>query len=411
MRTGRTEVLALVLAGGKGERLHPLTLERTKPSVPFGGKYRIIDFALSNLTNSGIYSIYVLVQYKSQSLIEHIRTTWRKAGVMPQHFITVVPPQMRLEGISDWYRGTADSVYQNINLIYDFKPKIVAIFGGDHVYRMNVRQMIDFHLKKKAKVTVSAVPVKSKESVHFGIVETDSDSRIINFKEKPFISEDKSVLASMGNYIFDADVLIEALGEVTAQQATTHDFGKDILPHLVGKKANVYAYDFSHNRIPALKKYEESFYWRDVGTIEQYWQANMDLLGRTPKLDLDNPSWPIYASNLYSPPSYIFNSTVDNSLLCEGTKVYGSNVKNSIIGRDVIIEEDCQIQDSIIMDFTVIGKHSKIKRAIVDRCNVIEQNTSIGLNHEQDVKKYVVDDCGIVILKRGSRKADYLDFE
>ena len=406
MRAGKSEILSLVLAGGKGERLSPLTLERTKPSVPFGGKYRIIDFALSNLTNSGIYSIYVLVQYKSQSLIEHIRTTWKKAGVMPQHFITVVPPQMRHEGIKDWYRGTADSVYQNINLIYDFKPKIVAIFAGDHVYRMNVKQMIDFHLKRKAHLTVSVAPVNSKESVHFGIVEANGDSRITNFKEKPVISEDKSVLASMGNYIFDADVLIETLGEVT-DQTTTHDFGKDIIPYLVKKNANVYAYDFSQNRIPSLKKYEESFYWRDVGTIEQYWQANMDLLGKSPKLDLDNPSWPIYASTLYSPPSYVVGSVVDNSLLCEGARISGANIKNSIIGRDVIIEEGCQIQDSIIMDFTVIKKKSRIKKAIVDRCNVIDQNTSIGLDKASDSKKYFVDDSGIVVLKRGSHKAEY----
>ena len=302
MKIIKEEVLAMVMAGGRGERLYPLTLERTKPSVPFGGKYLIIDFALSNLVNSGIYSIYVLVQYKSQSLIEHIRTTWSKGGMLSKHFITVVPPQMRKK--QEWYRGTADSVYQNINLMYDFKPRLVAIFAGDHIYRMNIKEMIDYHLRKKSQLTVSVMPVEAKHSSQFGIADIDGQGRLKNFEEKPAVCSRKNIFASMGNYIFDTDFLIDVL-EGDAKRETKHDFGKDIIPYLVKKKAKVYAYDFSKNKIPSRKSYEAKYYWRDVGNLSSYWQANMDILGSRPKLSLENPAWPIYASNLDCPPAYV----------------------------------------------------------------------------------------------------------
>ncbi|MCP4651794.1 MAG: glucose-1-phosphate adenylyltransferase [Candidatus Omnitrophica bacterium] len=406
MKHLRSSILAFVLAGGVGKRLYPLTLERTKPSVPFGGKYRIIDFALSNLINSGVYSIYVPVQYKSQSLIEHLRTTWRKSGVLSKHFITVVPPQMRREEIQAWYRGTADSVYQNINLIYDFKPKIVAIFGGDHIYRMNIKQMIDFHIKNKAHLTVSTTPIESKDASEFGIVQLDGSLRIKDFKEKPEMSGKSQVFASMGNYIFNADVLVETLEEMI-EKTTAHDFGRDIIPYLIRKKTRVFGYDFSKNAIPSLKKHEERGYWRDVGTIESYWKANMDLLGRRPKLDLTNHSWPVYGSSVDLPPAYTVGSDIDNSLVTAGVRVYGAKIKNSIIGRGVILEEGCKIEDSIIMDFAVIGKNCKIKRTIVDRYNTIKRNTRIGFNKESDAKKYFLDPSGIVVVKRGARKIFY----
>lgn len=397
-------ILALVLAGGRGGRLHPLTAERTKPSVPFGGKYRIIDFALSNLVNSGIYSIYVLVQYKSQSLIEHIRTTWRRGGVLPRHFITVVPPQMRKEGIQEWYRGTADSVYQNINLIYDFKPKFVAIFGGDHVYRMNIKEMIEYHVKRKAKVTVSVLPVKTKYSGSFGVVDVDSSSRVKGFTEKPSVFEDKEyIYASMGNYIFNTDVLIDMLEE-NAQKITSHDFGKDILPSILEKDIPLYAYDFTKNKIPNTRRYEEKSYWRDVGTIQNYWESNMDLLGIRPKLDLSNQVWNIYASNLASPPAYIVNSSVNNSLICEGSKISGAEIKDSILGRGVIVEKGCKINKSIIMDFTHIKSNCTINKTIIDRCNTIKKNESIGVNKDKDKEKYFVDSSGIVVLRRGGHR-------
>jgi glucose-1-phosphate adenylyltransferase len=404
------ETLAMVMAGGKGERLYPLTLERTKPSVPFGGKYRIIDFALSNLINSGIYSIYVLVQYKSQSLIEHIRTTWTKSGVIPYHFVTVVPPQMRREAVKDWYRGTADAIYQNINLIYDFKPRFVAIFGGDHIYRMNIEQMIDFHLAKKSHLTISTIPVKSHEAEHFGILDFDQDKRVKNFIEKPHLAGDKPVHASMGNYIFDADVLVRTLEEVT-EKSSLFDFGKDIIPYLVKKHAKVFAYDFSKNRVPGIKQHEEPAYWRDVGTIESYWQANMDLLGEKPRLNLDNLHWPIRASRIDAAPAYVSRSGVENSFISEGARIVGSKIKNSIIGRAVRIEPDCEIEDSIIMDFSVIQKGCKIKKTIIDRFNNIDPNYAIGFDRKKDAKRYHMDGSGIAVVKRASRKMSFSSVE
>ena len=408
MRVPRSNVLAFVLAGGKGERLFPLTSERTKPSVPFGGKYRIIDFTLSNLVNSGIYSTYVLVQYKSQSLIEHIRTSWRKFGVLPRHFITVVPPQMRRQETKEWYRGTADSVYQNLNLIYDFKPRFVAIFGGDHVYRMDIKGMVDFHIKKKAKLTIAAMPVESSQANQFGVAEVDGDLRVKGFQEKPLVPGNKTILASMGNYIFDADFLVDILNQLVKKRRI-NDFGKHIIPHLIKKKEKIFAYDFSGNRIPYLKKYESRYYWRDVGSVFSYWQANMDLLGKRPVLDLDNRHWPIYASNLNCPGAYTVDAKIENSIICEGTKIFGSNIKNSILGRSVVVEEDCEIEDSIIMDFTRIKKRSRIRKTIIDRFNTIAQNKTIGYNAEQDRKKYHLDPSGIVVVGRGLRSTEFLN--
>jgi len=408
MRVLGSNVLAFVLAGGKGERLFPLTSDRTKPSVPFGGKYRIIDFTLSNLVNSGIYSTYVLVQYKSQSLIEHIRTSWSKSGVLPRHFITVVPPQMRREETKEWYRGTADSVYQNINLIYDFKPRFVAVFGGDHVYRMDIKGMVDFHIRKRAKLTIAAMPVESSQAHQFGVAEIDSDSRVKKFQEKPLVSDNKTILASMGNYIFDADFLVDILNQLVKKRRN-NDFGKHIIPHLIKKKERIFAYDFSQNRIPYLKKHEARYYWKDVGSVFSYWQANMDLLGKTPVLDLDNRHWPIYASNLNCPGAYTVEANIENSIICEGTKIFGSKIKNSILGRAVVVEEGCEIEDSIIMDFTRIKKHARIRKVIIDRFNTIAQRETIGYDSTKDKEKYHLDPSGIVVVGRGSRSTEFLN--
>ena len=315
------------------------------------------------------------------------------------------PPRSTLFPYTTLFRSTADSVYQNINLIYDFKPKLVVILGGDNIYRMNIKQLIDFHLKQKSQLTISVIPVDSRQASKFGIVEME-DFVVKGFKEKPAFLGGKTVYASMGNYVFNADVLIEAL-EKMSPEITTYDFAKDIIPHLVDIGVKVSAYDFSNNRIPGLKKYEESFYWRDLGTIKSYWEANIDLLGKRPRLQLDNSDWPIYASNLNTPPAYIVDSMVDNSLISEGTRICGTKINNSIIGRNVKIDEGCAITDSIIMDFTHIKRGCKIKKAIVDRFNVIDRNSYIGFNRELDRKKYFVDNSGIVVIKRGSRKAFY----
>jgi glucose-1-phosphate adenylyltransferase len=338
-------------------------------------------------------------------LIEHIRTTWTKGSTLPNHFVTVVPPQMRKE--KEWYRGTADSIHQNINLVYDFKPRLVAIFGGDHIYRMNIKEMIDYHLKKKAQATVAVIPIDSKDAGQFGVADTASDGRISRFIEKPKMPKGKTVLASMGNYIFNAEFLIDVLAE-DARKNTDHDFGKNILPFLIeGKKAKIYAYDFSSNRIPSLKKYEADYYWRDVGTIKSYWEANMDLLGKNPKLDLDNQDWPIYASNLDCPPAHISDSQVENSLICEGARVDGAIVNNSIVGRSVKIEPGCVVQDSIILDFSRVGAGSQVKKAIVDRFNIIDKNSKVYRDKNLDSSKYFLDSSGIVVVKRGARKVFY----
>lgn len=404
-------VLAMIMAGGKGERLYPLTLERSKPSVPFGGKYRIVDFVLSNFVNSGMFSIYVLVQYKSQSLIEHIRNGWKRQGMMSNHFITVVPPQMRRDNVQDWYRGTADAIYQNINLIRDCMPDYVAVFGADHIYRMNIKEMLAFHKKRDADVTISCLPTPRSEASAFGIVDVDEDLRITGFTEKPAnpqgipYNPDFSFV-SMGNYIFKTEVLIEALEKDAASSTSAHDFGKDIIPQLINN-SNVVAYDYNKNRLPGLRADEEKGYWRDVGTLESFYQAHMDLLGDSPKLNLANRKWPVYSASFECPSTKVNNATVKNSLIGEGCIIGSAKISNSIIGRSVVIEDGVEIDGCIIMDNTVVKNNCKITKAIIDRFNLIDENTVIGENVEADNEKIFVSPSGISVIKRGPRQAAY----
>lgn len=399
-------VLGFVLAGGKGERLFPLTQERTKPAIPFGGKYRIIDFVLSNFLNSGIYSIYVLVQYMSQSLIQHLRAGWRISGRIKDHFITVAPPQMRWGDV--WFRGTADAVFQNLNLIQDMNPTHVVIFGGDHIYRMDITQMMHSHIERGADVTVAALPVSREEAKGFGVIEVDREDRIIGFQEKPerpkgMPSDPCSVYASMGNYIFNKDLLVDVLIE-DASRSTAHDFGKTIVPELV-PRARVYAYNLLQNAIPGLKPYEERGYWRDVGTIFTYWKAHMDLLGPTPTFDLGNPLWPILTEAFEGPPARVLRGEIEDSFISEGSLIEGATVKRSTIGRGVRVEEGAFIEESILMDFVEVGKGSRLRRVIVDRFNRIQPGDQIGYDPERDRKRYTVDHSGIVVIprQRGSR--------
>ena len=292
----RSKVLGIILAGGKGERLMPLTNERGKPAVPFGGKYRVVDFVLSNFVNSEIFSVYVLVQYLSQSLIDYLRLSWSNRGLVPGHFITVVPPQMRMGEF--WYRGTADAVSQNLNLIRDFDPDYVAVFGADHIYRMDVGQMLAFHVEKQAHVTISALPVPIAEAKGFGIISVSKTGRMTDFDEKPknpkpMPGDPDFAFSSMGNYIFNRDVLEEALTE-DLKKESGHDFGKNILPALMGK-SRIYAYNFKAAPLPGQKEHEEQGYWRDVGNLESFWSSHMDMLGEKPRLDLNNDDWPIMA--------------------------------------------------------------------------------------------------------------------
>ena len=398
--------LGIIMAGGKGERLYPLTKDRSKPSVPFGGKYRIVDFVLSNFVNSGIFSSYVLVQYLSQSLIEYLRTTWRSEGIVADHFLTCVPPQMRLGEI--WYRGTADSVRQNINLVKDFAPDLVAIFGADHIYRMDVRQMIDYHVKNHADVTVAANTVPIEAASAFGVLGVDAQGRITQFDEKPahpkpIPGHPKSAYASMGNYIFNTDVLLKVLQKRFCDVPAL-DFGKHILPKIL-TDYRTFAYNFQSQSLPGAKSYEEQGYWRDVGTIESFWQTNMDLLGPKPKLDLNNPSWPISTTLNRVPPTKFLGGTVTNSAIGDGCIIHPkAKIKHSVISDSVLVGEGAEIEDCVIMDNCEIKAGAKLKKVIMDRYNTISPRQTIGHNLEADSQKYYIDPSGIVVIPRGKNK-------
>ncbi len=402
------EVLGIVLAGGRGERLYPLTQDRAKPAVPFGGKYRIIDFVLSNLVNSGIYAIYVLTQFKSQSLMEHLDLAWRLSDFFQDRFITAVPAQMRTgEG---WYQGTADSVYQNLYLIRRHSPRIVAIFGADHVYRMNIEQMLKEHRDKRAEVTIATLPVKIEEASQFGVLEVDSDWRVIGFEEKPerpkpIPGEPDFALVSMGNYLFNADVLIQALSADSNRPSSHHDFGRDVLPSLLGHR-RLHGYDFRKNRIPHPLKGEEPSYWRDLGTIEAYYEANMDLRAVDPSFNLYNRSWPIRTAGYGDPPAkFVFDyegrsGIAVNSIVGEGTIISGSAIRASVIGRNVRIHSYGQIEECILMDWVEIGRGCRVRRAIIDKFNVIPPGAEIGYDPVKDRERYFVSESGIVVIPR-----------
>jgi glucose-1-phosphate adenylyltransferase len=398
------KVLAFVLAGGKGERLFPLTAFRSKPAVPFGGRYRIVDFVLSNLVNSQIFSIYLLVQYKSQSLIEHIRQHWVMSPIVRDHFIAVVPPQMRMG--PEWFQGTADAILQNINLITQQNPRLVLVFGADHIYRMDIRQMMDFHLANDADVTVAARPVPIEEASSFGVIQTDADNRIVGFQEKPknptpMPTDPTRAYVSMGNYIFSKDVLINAL--VEAQQKKHHDFGAHILPDLV-KSGKLFAYDFATNTIPGTRPYEETGYWRDVGTIKALFEAHMDMLGEEPRFELNNLQWPIYPSGQKAPASKILKAEIINSMISEGVTIKDAVIKNSVIRTGVVIEEDVVVEDSILMDNSVLKRGCHLKGVIVDKLNNIKEGSRVGFAAEDERFGLHVDPSGIrVIPRRGWR--------
>jgi glucose-1-phosphate adenylyltransferase len=409
-------VLAIVLAGGRGERLFPLTQDRAKPAVPFGGRYRIIDFVLSNFVNSGILSIYVLTQFKAQSLLEHLDRGWRSSDFLGEHFVTAVPAQMRMG--HEWYQGTADSVYQNLYLIERHNPKMIAIFGADHIYRMNIRQMIEEHQQKTADVSVAALPVKIAEAHQFGVIEVDEEWRIIGFDEKP--SRPKSIpgepeyaLVSMGNYLFNSDVLVPALISDAKSSSSAHDFGRNLIPDLIHDKL-VYAYDFRRNRVPVPFKGEEASYWRDLGTIEAYYEANMDLCSVDPSFNLYNRSWPLRTVAYGDPPAkFVFDwydrkGMAVNSIVSEGTIISGTLVRNCVVGRDVRMHSYSQIEDSVIMDWVEIGRGCKIRHAIIDKSNVIPSGMQIGYDVAKDKERYFVSETGIVVVARGERKTNWI---
>jgi glucose-1-phosphate adenylyltransferase len=406
-------VLGIILAGGKGTRLSPLTKERAKPAVPFGGKYRIIDFVLSNFINSGIYSIYVLTQFRSQSLLQHLAEGWQFGSLLHNQFVIPVPAQMRNEEEA-WYQGTADAIYQNINLVEQAHPDAVAIFGGDHIYRMNIASMIDYHCSKKAEVTVAAIPTEKKYASEFGVIEVSRDGHILGFHEKrtdaPTMPCDpERVLASMGNYIFKTETLIRLLEADAAEPESHHDFGKDILPALAGK-AEIFAYDFQTNRIPGEPE-DAQPYWRDVGTIDAYYEANMDLRSVSPELNLYNRAWTVRSTSYSDPPAkFTFDDAnrrgqAIDSIVSGGCILSGGIVRNSVLFRGVRVHAAALVEDSVIMDNCDIGRRAKVRRAILDKNVKVPEDALIGYDLDADrVRGYHVTESGIVVVE-GQRSA------
>lgn len=400
-RRDGAKLMAFVMAGGEGKRLRPLTTERCKPAVPFGGRYRIADFVLSNLVNSGIHAIYLLVQYKSQSLIEHVRKTWTVSPLLPNQFVTVVPPQM--QGGRSWFAGTADAVYQNLNLLKEHRPSIVAVFGADHIYRMDIRQMVWAHQARQADVSVAALPVPLAAAADFGILQTDAEGRIQGFQEKPehpqpMPSDPQRAYASMGNYLFKTEVLIAALEQAHERGET--DFGHHVLPRLLASH-RLFAYDFSTNEIPGIKPYEEPGYWRDVGTLDAYFEAHQDVLGLEPRFDVFNPQWPIFSSNYQGPVARIVEGQIDNSLLGAATVINRARIRNCIIRREAVVEPGAVLEDCVIMDYVRVCSGARLRRVIVDRHNIIEADACIGYDSEADRRRYHVTDSGLVVIPMG----------
>jgi glucose-1-phosphate adenylyltransferase len=405
-------VLAMVLAGGKGTRLYPLTRDRAKPAVPFGGKYRIVDFVLSNLVNSGIYSTYVLTQFKSQSLLQHLRDTWQFGGLLPSQFIVPVPAQM-LSSNETWYQGTADAIFQNIDLINQAQPDLVLVFSADHIYRMNVREMIEFHNESGADTTIAAVPMPKEQSVEFGVMETTPEGRVVGFHEKksdaPAIpGNPDQIFASMGNYIFTSEVLIQELYADAENEKSSHDFGRDILPKLI-HRANVFAYDFQQNRIPGDPP-SVLPYWRDVGTVEAFYEANMDLRNITPALNLYNSQWPLGPTREMHPPAkFIFDQEgrrghAIDSIVSSGSIISGGLVRNSVLGRAVRIHSGAIVENSVLFDNCDIGRNARVRYAILDKNAKVSEGASIGYDLEADRKQHHVSDNGIVVVE-GDRSA------
>lgn len=423
------DTLAFVMAGGRGERLMPLTLERSKPAVPFGAIYRLIDFTLSNCVNSGIYRIIILPQYKSQSLFDHLEAGWHIFSQKIGHFLKIIPPQQRV-GL-DWYRGTADSIRQNLYLFEKHKPSHILILSGDHIYKMDYSLFIKYHQEKGADVTVSVLEVDTSLANQFGVASVDEDFRIVAFQEKPkeqpptIPGDPEHVLASMGVYVFEAEALIKIL-----RSGDELDFGKDIIPSLLPSH-RVYAYPY--RRQNAIKDYiyvtlesgerlmrmeprtRDSAYWRDVGNLDAYWNANMDLTGVDPYFNLYGSQWPIHTYQLVAPPAkFIFsNERTDgfrvgkalDSLVAPGCIISGI-VRNSVLSYDVVVRSWSTVEESVILDRVVVGRHCTIRKAIIDKDNVIPPGTEIGCNPLKDREYFPVTQRGIVVVPKGYFRAE-----
>ncbi|MCR4290747.1 MAG: glucose-1-phosphate adenylyltransferase [Candidatus Scalindua sp.] len=394
-------VLTIILAGGQGERLYPLTKDRAKPAVPFGGIYRIIDFTLSNCLNSGLRKIVVLTQYKSFSLDRHLRLGWNIFNNELGEYIEQIPPQQRIS--DQWYQGTADAVYQNIYTLEKEHPEMVVILSGDHIYKMDYRSMIRFHQEKRADLTIASMDVPLDEGKRFGVIEANEDNRIIGFHEKPSVpipspNNPDAAFASMGIYLFNTKTLVKVIIDDTKKN-TNHDFGKNIIPDMIHSK-RVYAYPFG----------DENNYWRDIGTLDAYWEANMDLVQVSPEFNLYDKDWPIRThKKQYPPAKTIFNKDLPdertdmilNSIVSGGCIISGAKVEGCVLSPDVRVDSHSEIYDSVIMESVRIGRNVKIRKAIIDKYVNIPDNMNIGYDREEDSKHFTVTDSGIVVVRKG----------
>lgn len=400
------KILAFILAGGKGERLYPLTRDRTKPAVPFGAIYRIIDFTLSNCINSNLRKIYVLSQYKSLSLNRHIQLGWNILSSTLGEFITVVPAQQRIN--EHWYKGTADAIYQNIYLLQKELPDLLLILSGDHIYKMDYKEMIDFHIERGADLTIAAVEMDKRLSREFGAIEIDDDYRVRGFQEKQnhpktLPSRPDKILASMGIYVFNTEIMVRKLVE-DAKKSTAHDFGKNVIPGMINKN-RVYAYNFKDEK-------GEAQYWRDVGTIEAYFESNMDLVSVSPLLNLYDPEWPIHTYHSPFPPAKtVFDESIEGgrkgaaleSVISGGCIISGGEVRRSLLSPNVRIESSAEVEDSILLEGVWVKEHANIRRTIVDKESEISPEMQIGYDLEEDAKKFTVTESGIVVVPKGFR--------
>jgi glucose-1-phosphate adenylyltransferase len=407
------DVFGIVLAGGEGKRLAPLTADRAKPAVPFGGNYRLIDFALSNLVNAGYLQIVVLTQYKSHSLDRHISTTWRLSPLLG-NYVAPVPAQMRRG--PRWFPGSADAIYQNLNLLYDERPDIVAVFGADHIYRMDPRQMVDQHIESGAAVTVAALRAPLAEADQFGVIETAADGqRIAAFREKPtdavgLPDAPDQVFASMGNYVFSAEALIDAVTRDAEDETSKHDMGGSIVPALVDR-GEAHVYDFSRNEVPGASEVERG-YWRDVGTLDAFYDAHMDLISVEPEFNLYNREWPILTWPDPLPPAkFVFDEddgrrgTALDSMVCAGVVISGATVRRSVLSPGAHLHSYAEVEDSVLMQGVDVGQRAVVHRAIVDKNVRIAPGAEVGVDPAADRERFTISAGGVVVIPKGATVA------
>ncbi len=410
MRSSRNseKILGMVLAGGRGNRLAPLTLQRAKPAVPFGGQYRLIDFVLSNLVNAGLRKVVVLTQYLSHSLDRHLAATWRLSPLLG-NYVATVPAQMRTG--ASWFLGSADAIFQNLNILGDERPTHVVVFGADHIYRMDVAQMLEQHLESGAGVTVAGIPVPIGEASEFGVIESADDGRILSFAEKPpepkpMPGDAEHAFASMGNYIFRADVLHEVVTADAEKPGSRHDMGGDIIPALV-ERGEAWVYNFLDNKVPGQSEREVG-YWRDVGSLDAYYQASMDLVSINPTFDLYNRRWPILTGHFPYPPAKFVHEhgprvgRAVNSLVANGAVVSGGNVRGSILSPEVRVNSFSEVEESVLFENVDIGRNAIVRRAVIDKNVRVPDGAKIGVDLELDRQRFTVSEGGVVVIQKNA---------